>query len=191
MFTTNLQIHIVTCCIDLRIHHTSRIPYGFHSFSHFVVYVVTTLTFPKNQRQCASFSINVGNLLLPFKRATTAPNKLIDSQHYKWLRRKILIALYSIHSHISTSQPRSQIYHLVRSSFQTNDQLGTFKCACSRRKTYPFIHNKEKMSGSKRFIKMTDHFTCTSANVIYSITCTHCKKLYIGETGRRLDDRFR
>ena len=131
------------------------------------------------------------NLLLPFKRATTAPNKLIDSQHYKWLRRKILIALYSIHSHISTSQPRSEIYHLVRSSFQTNDQLGTFKCARSRRKTYPFIHNKEKMSGSKRFIKMTDHFTCTSANVIYSITCTHCKKLYIGETGRRLDDRFR
>ena len=36
-----------------------------------------------------------------------------------------------------------------------------------------------------------DHFTCTSANVIYCITCTLCKKLYIGETGRRLGDRFR
>ena len=32
---------------------------------------------------------------------------------------------------------------------------------------------------------------CTSANVIYCITCTLCKKLYIGETGRRLGDRFR
>ena len=31
----------------------------------------------------------------------------------------------------------------------------------------------------------------TSANVIYYITCTLCKKLYIGETGRRLDDPFR
>ena len=40
-------------------------------------------------------------------------------------------------------------------------------------------------------IKITDHFTCTSANVIYCITCTLCKKLYIGETGRRLGDRFR
>ena len=30
-----------------------------------------------------------------------------------------------------------------------------------------------------------------SANVIYCITCTLCKKLYIGETGRRLGDRFR
>ena len=39
--------------------------------------------------------------------------------------------------------------------------------------------------------KITDHFTCTSANVIYCITCTYCKKIYIGETGRRLGDRFR
>ena len=34
-------------------------------------------------------------------------------------------------------------------------------------------------------------FTCTSANVIYCITCTLCNKLYIAETGRRLGDRFR
>ena len=33
--------------------------------------------------------------------------------------------------------------------------------------------------------------SCTSAHVIYCITCTLCKKLYIGETGRRLGDRFR
>ena len=79
---------------------------------------------------------------------------------------------------------------LVRISFQTNDQTGTFKCARSRCKTCPFIHNVEKMSGPERSIKITDHFTCTSANVIYCITCTYCKKLYIGETGRRLGDRF-
>ena len=30
-----------------------------------------------------------------------------------------------------------------------------------------------------------------SPNVIYCITCTLCKKIYIGETGRRLADRFR
>ena len=80
---------------------------------------------------------------------------------------------------------------MVRSSFQTNDQSGTFKCTRSRCKTCPFIHNVEKISGPKRSIKITDHFTCTSANVIYCITCTYCNKLYIGETGRRLGDRFR
>ena len=61
----------------------------------------------------------------------------------------------------------------------------------ARYKTCPFIHNANKISGPKRSIKITDHFTCTSANVIYCITCTYCKKIYIGETGRRLGDRFR
>jgi len=28
-------------------------------------------------------------------------------------------------------------------------------------------------------------------SVIYCITCTFCKKFYIGETGRRLGDQFR
>ena len=80
---------------------------------------------------------------------------------------------------------------LVRSAFKTSEQPGTFKCARARCKTCPFIYNVEKLSGPKRSIKITDHFTCTSANVIYCITCTLCKKLYIGETGRRLGDRFR
>ena len=35
---------------------------------------------------------------------------------------------------------------LVRSSFQTNDQPETLKCARSRCKTCPFIHNVEKIS---------------------------------------------
>ena len=55
----------------------------------------------------------------------------------------------------------------------------------------PFNCNVEKLSGPKRSIKITDHFTCTSTNVIYCITCILCKKLDIGETGRRLGDKFR
>ena len=31
---------------------------------------------------------------------------------------------------------------------------------------------------------------CTSSNIIYCISCIKCCKLYIGETGRRLSDRF-
>ncbi len=48
-----------------------------------------------------------------------------------------------------------------------------------------------KLSGPKQSIKITDHFTCTSNNVIYCRTCTLCKRLYIGEIGRRLGNRFR
>ena len=61
----------------------------------------------------------------------------------------------------------------------------------SRCKTCLFILNTSKISGHKRSVKITDRFTCTSANVIYCITCTLCNKLYIGETGGRLGDRFR
>ena len=34
------------------------------------------------------------------------------------------------------------------------------------------------------------HFTCLSVNVVYSIICRRCGCLYIGETGRRLRERF-
>ena len=46
------------------------------------------------------------------------------------------------------------------------------------------------MLGPKRSIKITDHFLCTSTNVIYCITFAYCKMLYIGGTGRRLGDQF-
>ena len=91
---------------------------------------------------------------------------------------------------ISFKRDKNSGNFLVRSSFQTNDQSETFKCARSRCKTCPFIHNVEKMSEPKRSIKITGHFTCTSAIVVYCITCTYYKKLFIGETGSRLSDQF-
>ena len=80
---------------------------------------------------------------------------------------------------------------LVRSAFKSDNQPGTFKCTRTRCKTCPFISNMVKISGPNRSAKITDHFSCISANVIYCITCTLCKQIYIGETGRRLADRFR
>ena len=74
---------------------------------------------------------------------------------------------------------------LVRSALKTHEQPGTFKCAHSRCKTCLFIVNTSKISGPKRSVKITDRFTCTSANVIYCITCTLCNKLYIGETEKK------
>ena len=62
--------------------------------------------------------------------------------------------------------------------------------ACSRYKTCYFSHNVEETSGLKIFIKITDHFTRTFANLINCITCPYCNKFYISETGRRLGDWF-
>ena len=80
---------------------------------------------------------------------------------------------------------------LVKSTLKSDHQPGTFKCARVRCRTCPFISNANKISGPKRTVAITDHFSCISTNLIYCITCTLCKKVYIGETGRRLGDRFR
>ena len=56
---------------------------------------------------------------------------------------------------------------------------------------FSFLTLRTYQDPCKQSIKITDHFTCTSANVVYCITCTLCKKLYIGETGRQLGDRAR
>ena len=53
------------------------------------------------------------------------------------------------------------------------------------------LQNVDNISGPKRSTKITHHFPCTYANVIYFIKCSLCKMLYIGETGRSLCDRFR
>ena len=68
---------------------------------------------------------------------------------------------------------------------------GTFKCSRKRCNTCPYINNTTLISGPKNSLQIHDHFNCTSTNVIYCIRCTLCHKLYIGETGRKLGDRFR
>ena len=118
----------------------------FYSFSDFVVYVVTTLIFLKNQRQRVSFSINVAILFLSFKRATAVPNKLIDIQHYKrfhslshftltttllnlsFLKNFQLLqndsetgTIFSQPPLISFKRDRNIGNFLIRSSFQTSD----------------------------------------------------------------------
>ena len=44
--------------------------------------------------------------------------------------------------------------------------------------------------GPLRIWNVLRRYTCISLNVIYVITCTCCDKIYIGETKRRLADRF-
>ena len=107
------------------------------------------------------------------------------------LLKPILVESFSQPPLISFKRDKNISNFLVGSAFQTSDQPGTFKCAFARCKTCPFLRKVEKILGFKQSIKITDHFTCTSANVIYCITCTLCKKLDIGEKGRRLGDRFR
>ena len=60
-----------------------------------------------------------------------------------------------------------------------------------RNKLFPLFLTQLRSQDPIHSSVVTDHLTCISTNVIYCITCTLCKKIYIGETGRRLADCFR
>ena len=67
---------------------------------------------------------------------------------------------------------------------------GTFSCSRARCYTCSFLNSATSISGPKSNFVIGYNFTCTSSNIIYCISCSKCCKLYIGETGRRLSDRF-
>lgn len=60
--------------------------------------------------------------------------------------------------------------------------------ACTRCRTCTFISDMFKISRPNWSAKITDH-RASPQNVIWWITCTLCKNMYMGETGRRLVDR--
>ena len=95
--------------------------------------------FPKNQRQCASFSINVAILFLSSKRATTVPNKLIDSQHYKRLLRKTLTAFHSL-LHFTLTTTRLNLLFLKTLNYSKTIQ----RLALSFRNPHLFHSNVTK-----------------------------------------------
>ena len=84
---------------------------------------------------------------------------------------------------------------LVRSNFQTgvnteDDSFGTFLCRRPRCKTCAHINPAVQINTPGGPLTVWQRFTCTTRNVVYILTCRACTLSYIGETGRRLGDRF-
>ncbi len=84
--------------------------------------------------------------------------------------------------------------HLVSSTFKsqraTANYRGTRHCQRNRCSTCPFTWETDEVIGPSNTFTVKDSFTCISENIIYAIRCKQCSKLYIGETCRRLGDRF-
>ena len=83
---------------------------------------------------------------------------------------------------------------LVRSKLSTCTHQfppGTSPCNNPKCKTCPFVSNCTVLQGPKKSFYIKKHFTCNTENVVYAISCTTCKMIYIGETGRSLSIRFK
>ena len=186
VFTTNRQILIVICCTY--IHYMSRIP--------FLILRLRRLCNDdsdfsnKSEEMCQSFekrgyhlaqqidrqstlqtSQKEKNDRIPFTHAFHAHNHAVKSivlKNFKSLQNDPETSRnFSPPPLISFKRDKKIGNFLVRSAFLTDDQPGTFKCARARYKICPFNRNAEKLSGPKRSVKISDRFTCTSANVIY------------------------
>ena len=141
-------------------------------------------TSQKEENQRIPFTLTFHPLNLPVKNIILKSFKLLQNDNET-------SRIFSLPPLISFKGNKNISDFLVKSTLKSVESPGTFNFTRKRCKTYPFIHNTDKVTGPKRSIKITDRFTCTSANVIYCIKCTLCKKIYIGETGRRIGDRFR
>ena len=64
----------------------------------------------------------------------------------------------------------------------------TFYCFYSVTHHFSTFHFTFYSTGQT--FKIKSHITCETSNVIYMIQCTKCNLQYIGETKRRLKDRF-
>ena len=56
--------------------------------------------------------------------------------------------------------------------------------------SYVQTGNHAKSSASHYHHEITQNVNCTTSNVIYLITCQKCDAQYVGETDRKLKDRF-
>ena len=85
--------------------------------------------------------------------------------------------------------------HLVHASHRSNSNLppGNNRCHSPKCKTCPFLATTiTSIKGpSNKTFTIKSHFTCNSTNIVYIIMCTLCNKLYVGETYRSLNDRFK
>ena len=80
----------------------------------------------------------------------------------------------------------------LRTDKQTNVTKGSFRCGknCITCRYITEGRTNYTFSATWEMRTIHDHIDCNSKNLIYMIHCLRCHKQYIGETKRRLKDRF-
>ena len=118
-------------------------------------------------------------------------NILLSSNRCREVFKQPPIVAYRRSSNLRDILVKAQLPVFTPSN-NINLPLGSFRCGqnCA---TCPYITDGLKhytffSTGHTRNI--TSHITCNSKNLIYMVQCNRCHLQYIGETKRRLKDRF-
>ena len=81
--------------------------------------------------------------------------------------------IFSLTPLISFKRDKKLGNFLIRSAFKSDNQPGTFTSKRTRCKTCPFISSTVKIAAPNRSAKVTDDFTCISANVMHLLHNLH------------------
>ena len=98
-----------------------------------------------------------------------------------------ILCAYRRDTNLRDSLVRSHLYNISAS----DEDRGTFPCGRSQCNTCTHTNPSPTINTPGGCITITSKYTCISQNLVYVIKCRTCNKIYIGETGRRLGDRFR
>ena len=218
VFTTNPQIRTVTHCAHLPTHLISKTQFRTPNFSGSDAAMIQTLT-PINSNFFSErgypdniFSKPLNHVQNVNRESALEPSA---SDNEEWIpftltfhpsnlaARNVVLGNFNILQSdpetapifpnpplVSFKRDRNLRNSLVRSSLPSNLEPGTFNCSRKVCNTCPFINSKTHIRGPNGSYQVNEHLDCTTSNIIYCITCTLCNKLYIGESGRKLGDRF-
>ena len=102
-----------------------------------------------------------------------------------------VLCTYRRDTNLRDSLVRSHLNNITAS----DEDRGTFPCGRLRPiAPTPDLHPHQCFTYDQHAwgcIAINSKYACMSQNVVYIIKCRTCNKIYIGETGRRLADRFR
>ncbi|XP_055501020.1 uncharacterized protein LOC129702942 [Leucoraja erinacea] len=121
---------------------------------------------------------------------SSSKQQLIDDALLYWIQ-PLATSSHLLPFQLSAETARS-VTPLVHSSSptQTTSSPGTFPCNRRVCNTCRFTSSLDFIQGPNQSFQVQQRFTCTSFNLVYCIRCFRCQLLYIGETKRRLGDRF-
>ena len=129
-------------------------------------------------------------LVLTFNQFNTGTKRILFDNFQMLLSDPATRTIYPELPLVSYRRDRNLRDYLVHSAERTDSDAGTFACRHPRCLTCQHTTSQTILQSPKRLYTIRDHFTCLSVNVVYSIICRRCGCLYIGETGRRLRERF-
>ena len=129
-------------------------------------------------------------LVLTYNQFNTGTKRILFDNFQMLLSDPATRTIYPELPLVSYRRDRDLRDYLVHSAERTDSDAGPFACRHPRCLTCRHTTSQTTLQSPKRLYTIRDRFTCLSVNVVYSITCRRCGCLYIGETRRRLRERF-